>query len=38
VVSQTRDGVTYLVALARIAALTAVLVSITTFLRGLHAR
>jgi hypothetical protein len=38
VLSQTRDGVTYLVAFARIAALTAVLVSITTFLRGLHAR
>jgi len=38
VLSQTRDGVTYVVALARIAALTAVLVSITTFLRGLQAR
>jgi hypothetical protein len=38
VLSHTRDGVTYLVATARIAALTAVLVSFTTFLRGLSAR
>ena len=38
VLSQTRDGVTYVVAMARIAALTAVLVSVTTFLRGLTAR
>src|SRR5256885_16928072 len=38
VLSQTRDGVTYVVATARIAALTAVLVSVTTFLRELNAR
>jgi hypothetical protein len=38
VLQHSRDGVTYLVAMARVAALTAVLVSVTTFLRGLHAR
>src|SRR2546423_14742803 len=38
VLSQTRDGMTYLVALARLVALSAALVSITTFLRGLYAR
>ena len=38
VLQQSRDGVTYVVATARVAALTAVLVSITTFLRGLNAR
>jgi hypothetical protein len=37
VLSQTRDGMTYLVAAARIAALTAVLVSLTTFLRSFTA-
>jgi hypothetical protein len=38
VLQHSRDGVTYLVAMARVAALTAVLVSVTTFLRGLTAR
>src|SRR5437773_6257884 len=38
VLQQSRDGVTYVVAMARVAALTAVLVSVTTFLRGLNAR
>src|SRR5436190_23615798 len=38
VLSQSRDGITYMVAMARIAALTTVLVSVTTFLRGLNAR
>ena len=34
VLSQTRDGMTYLVAAARVAAFSAVLVSLTTFLRS----
>ncbi|MFL5887438.1 MAG: hypothetical protein ACJ77M_20395 [Thermoleophilaceae bacterium] len=38
VLSQSRDGVAYVVALARVAALTAVLVSVTSFLRELNAR
>lgn len=37
VLEQSRDGVTYVVAAARVAALTAVLVSVTTFLRSLSA-
>ena len=37
VLEQSRDGVAYVVAAARVAALTAVLVSVTTFLRGLTA-
>jgi hypothetical protein len=38
VLQQSRDGMAYLVAAARVAALTAVLVSVTTFLRELSAR
>jgi hypothetical protein len=38
VLSHTRDGMTYVVATARVAALTAVMVSVTTFLRQLNAR
>jgi hypothetical protein len=37
VLNQAHDGVAYVVAAARVAALTAVLVSVTTFLRNLSA-
>ena len=37
VLQHSRDGVAYVVATARVAALTAVLVSVTTFLRSLTA-
>ena len=38
VLQQSRDGMAYVVAAARVAALTAVLVSVTTFLRQLSHR
>ena len=38
VLGQTREGLTYLLGAARIVALTAVLVSVTTFLRNLALR
>jgi len=38
VLEQSRDGMAYLVAAARVAALTAVLVSVTSFLRQLSHR
>ena len=37
VLQQSRDGMAYLVAFARVAAFTAALVSLTTFLRSLNA-
>ena len=38
VIDHSRDGITYLLAAARMAGLTAVLISVTTFLRSLALR